>query len=596
MNEPGGSNSTIAAGGASSGATGRVSGRVVALAAALGAFGIVSGGAVFVLLLHEGDHLPYTFLIAMFVAAVVSFGIESVRELVKHGSIGKETFSPPRIVVTILTLMTFELFTAAWHALPTVWGKLASEFPSAVLGPRLAQSAGAGWHFVALGALWLVVGAALAALLSFKLDDDAAEPRKATIEGAAFGAFGGLLIAPIVVFAFLLLARASGVVVQMIVDHDAWRSTIAMVTKFPFPPVRAGAALVLFLDEKIPVPFLWPLASLAIGAVLLVKNRWLFVVALIVFVFPYLEDWKSLLVMLGLVALVFGVPGAVLGGITPWLKQPANAPAAWGSVAFLVAALLVGLTLLKLTGPWFLLPAGILVATGFLVRSSDRPDEWWPLLALAVGLFVFGMNSLVVEATFRGVFVKFHDLLRAAAPAASTPAQPQTPLGRQIGNESGSLPDFYTLSEISQSLMRPAAKFERARKHALELALDERVGALDAVLKDLDARRTMARALGDTPPSKDGLVTATTTQQWRDEADELDRLRPLVVQSRDEAQRQVEERDAEVAKIALEEVDWESHRQDRQFELCITGSFGFWVAVGLMAGFAVTKRGGSHVA
>ncbi len=576
--------------------------RATLLAAGLGAFGILSGGALFVLLLHEGEHLPYAFLIALAVAAVVSFGIESVRELVKHGSLGKETFSPPRMVVTILTLMTFELFVAAWHALPGVWGKLADEFPTAVLGPRIAESAGAGGHFIALGALWVVVGAALAAMLSLRLgDDEGANARAATVGGASFGAVCGLVIAPVAVFAFLLLARTVGVLWQMVFDHDAWRSAIEAVAKFPFPPVKAAAVGVLWLDDVLPVDFLWPLVSLAIGIALLVKNRWLFAVAVIVFVFPYLEDWKNLLVMLGLVALVFGVPGAVLGGLTPWLKRPASAPAAWGSVAFLVAALLVALTALRLAGPWFLLPAAMLVATGFLVRSSDKPEEWWPLLALAVGLFVFGMNSLVVEATFRGVFVKFPGLLRAASPAiAATPGPPdRTPVGRaRPSDDPTSLDNFITLSQLSKALANPAARLERQRVKAMELPLPEREVELERLLADCDEKLRFSRAFADSPEPEGGrLVTSNHDRaQWKEEADQLEKEKPVIESSLAETLLAIEKERAEAARLAAQESEWESHRQDRQFELCITGSFGFWVAVALMAGFAMVSRGRSHAA
>ena len=105
------------------------------------------------------------------------------------------------------------------------------------------------------------------------------------------------------------------------------------------------------------------------------------VAILIVYVYPVLARSDRALLLAGLMAYLWAVPGVLLGALTPWLKRPAGYPKLWGLVAFAAAGILV---IGALAIPWFLAPATIFGAVGFWFRRGFEVERYWAVLALSV--------------------------------------------------------------------------------------------------------------------------------------------------------------------------------------------------------------------
>ncbi len=567
--------------------------RARVLAGALGAFGTLSGFAVFVLLQHEGEHLPWVFVSSLLVAAVVSCIIEMTRDLIRHGEIEPHELTPPRMIVTILTLATFELFVAAWHALPEVWKEIAHELPAAVLGPELAQSAGATGHLIALAALWVVLGVGLAVALSHLVTEDETGAPLSPGVSAFAGAGSGLLLAPTIVLAFLIVARAVGILLQMIFDHATWRGVMNSLVATGFWPLALPARIVVWLDGLTGVTILAPLVSIGIVVALAVKKRWLGVLALVFFVVPYLRDLSNLFMLLALAALVFGLPGAVLGGITPLLRRPSAIPATWSLVAFLTGTLLVALTLLGKTNAWFLVPAVVLLAAGIAFRRVPRLEEYWPLLALCIGLGLFSTTVVVQEVTFRGVFSRFHVIASLSDEPVAKPAEPE-PVPATFEQE----------MEIFQpTLSSTGASFEREllKVRAQDATDEERIAKLDALRDEIDRRIRFDDELeksGDGSSLIGSKLDAKGRASMRElERSELTRIKEKIARDRAataakiaEAKERARAAEERAREVAIEQAKWEHDRPDRTFELCVTGSLGFWITVGLLAAWAQLRH------
>ena len=88
--------------------------QIVAISFLTGAFGVISGYCIFLLWEDERQkHGGWPFLIGLAIAAIASFAIEYLRDVIQHGQ--ADRIKPRRILVTIVTLMMFELFIVAWE-------------------------------------------------------------------------------------------------------------------------------------------------------------------------------------------------------------------------------------------------------------------------------------------------------------------------------------------------------------------------------------------------------------------------------------------------------------------------------------------------
>ncbi len=122
--------------------------------------------------------------------------------------------------------------------------------------------------------------------------------------------------------------------------------------------------------------------------------------------------------IIALAALLWGVPGALLGGLTPLLRRVATHARNWAFVGYGAAALLIVATLI-VHAWWALVPAVAALAVGYMFQRGAPVSEYWPFAALCVAAGICGATSIAQHATFAGVIGQLHsiDSLRPAPPS-----------------------------------------------------------------------------------------------------------------------------------------------------------------------------------
>jgi hypothetical protein len=403
------------------------------LAAGLGAWGVLTGFAVFLLLWHE-HHAPGKFLLGLGAAGVASAIVEGARKRIEghggHGGHGAARFSWSNVAFTLVLLAIVELFIVAAHTAVHPTKPVLPEVARAMLGSVPAQNVPLWLTLATFALAWVLVGAALAAgLLRFTTGLDGGAIDRAG-KGAARGAVVGLVVAPVAMLAAVLLLRAGVLLWTFLFDHDAWLAHLRQgenawygIALRPLSWLANVWGLGWFAKVLVGV--------LLVGAVAGARREGdagpfvLLLVAVAVFFFaPLLAEAGSLLLILGLAALAWGVPAATLGAMSPALEAPAERREQWGLFAFGGALLLAALPLLWSASPWFLLPAAFLATLGAVVRKRGVSLEAWPLLALAAGLVVTGATGVVQEFTFHAVFLRFHALADVTLEGRDAPPSP----------------------------------------------------------------------------------------------------------------------------------------------------------------------------
>lgn len=157
----------------------------------------------------------------------------------------------------------------------------------------------------------------------------------------------------------------------------------------------------------------WPLVKAFLNLALMA-----IVVAIVVA--PMLGQLDQLFLMVGRAALIWFVPGLVLGSLVPLLRSPSENPGKWAAIAFAAAAILLLLTLARWEARWWLLVvlfAFLLLGALCVLRSKNnsvplsRVEDFWPLIALSVATVVCGLTLLMQEvASFAGVYQHVHTL------------------------------------------------------------------------------------------------------------------------------------------------------------------------------------------
>jgi hypothetical protein len=59
---------------------------------------------------------------------------------------------------------------------------------------------------------------------------------------------------------------------------------------------------------------------------------------------------------------------------------------------------------------WLAAAGGLMLIAGILMRSGNRVEDYWPLVALVVAFAVYGTTAIAQRATFYGVLADVHDL------------------------------------------------------------------------------------------------------------------------------------------------------------------------------------------
>jgi hypothetical protein len=410
-------------------------------AALAGAIGIASGFALFSYLWFAVEHAdPASLAMGLGIAAIASFIFESLREQIRLSKEDGHHEHPPltlgRWMSTVTMLLLFELFVVAWHSIAERQSPQFEHLAKAISGMEEAPP----WvNLVGLMAVWVIVGAALSGCLSLGITKDERPWLVRCGVGALQGLVGGVVIPLVAVLAVVVLVRFCLALGMMIFDPAAWDAHLAgLDAKVPSP------LNILFWPIKVITKFaaqfgpLRPLALIGgfgyLGWYYYQEKEKSFlmnaaVVATIgVFLAPLLFGFEQLLMLLLLAVLVWAVPTMLLGALAPLLAQPSRDRTIWGVAAFLAAALLLGLTWLRLGWPvdtaqpviWFLVT--ILVIGGLLVFQLRKVEDCWPVLALTIATLVWTSTVIMHEVTFSGVLKNFHAI--NAMPAAVRAPEP----------------------------------------------------------------------------------------------------------------------------------------------------------------------------
>jgi hypothetical protein len=383
----------------------------------LGAWGIVTGYALFLLLWHERHH-PWKLLVALLFAALASFVVEATRGLILgHKS---ERMRGPRLVVTILTLAIVELFVIAVHSVAIPSAASFARVRDVVFGEVVSKHVPVAVSLASIMSIWVLVGALLAGVLMYAVPEGRGSTRARVAKSATLGAFVGAVVAPIALLLVVLLIRLIGMIAILFTAPSEWADHLRALRE-SHPIVGTLMVPLEWLGD------LWgwhPLGPVPVGPVLTIvvlvtvlrgirdkkPLRVAFVVVVgLVLVPVFFRGFGALLQLLGLAALVWFVPSAAIGGLAPALRRPSEDTRTWGLVAFLAGAALAALTFARLLSWWFLLPAVLLFFTWLVLRRGARMNDYWPLVGLTAALVVSGF-TWAGQMTFAGVFTRFHEI------------------------------------------------------------------------------------------------------------------------------------------------------------------------------------------
>jgi hypothetical protein len=428
--------------------------RFFLIAALCGALGVASGYAIF-LISDDIEKHPWQFLGALLGAAFVSYVIEWLRDLIRHGEIEVETHPVMRSIGTFVVVLMFELFISGFHAGFEMGPALVLKTGASLLGPD-APVVGVPWTVVLVSGAWMVAGALLAGWLSLHIlhGEDAITMRNILLS-SRWGTIGGLVIAPAVIGVYILVGRglvalqyfiryapaASGKYADMgTMSRFANHNGLMLILELPIAVLRAAAMhglpmfwlcyaglfVVLILLTSIPKNWKYrddmaPLINMTLLGVLfcifnpIVRTIWV--------VLKEFADMKLLWALIDAVllgAVVWGVPGLLLGALVPLLKRAGRSPQSWAMIGYGAAALLVLASMIT-QHAWPLIPAGVALISGLLFQRGMPVKEFWPFAALCVAIGISGAMSVSQSFTFRGVLMQLHtiDAIRPPSPGES---------------------------------------------------------------------------------------------------------------------------------------------------------------------------------
>ncbi len=442
--------------------------RFLAVSALCGALGVLSGYAIFLTWLQvikalPAEHEPLRFCLTLLFTAVIAYIIEWIRELIREGRIEHAAHPFFRTMGTFVIVLLFELFITGFHTSSDLKPDALRTAAALLLGPGAPAST---WTLIFTAALWIVVGALQAAWLSRGVHDSAGTTLQRVGRASGVGLGGGVIVAPLVMGLYIVAGRclvALGYVFQVfggggaaggpttisdlwhnifLSQNSAWKmiaNTLVFLVTLPFNLLVLAAHHNLWIFLAL---FL-PMAVFAIGypierrrgkpmrrelrivlgfvwTVCLLHTLSPFAIALfrVLGQLAHTGPLWTLTKIVALAALLWGVPGALLGGLTPLLRRVATHTRNWAFVGYGAAALLLVATLI-VHAWWALVPAAAALAVGYMFQRGAPVAEYWPFAALCVAAGICGATSIAQHATFAGVIAKLHaiDSLRPAPPA-----------------------------------------------------------------------------------------------------------------------------------------------------------------------------------
>ena len=617
----------------------------VAICAFTGAWGVLTGFAIFILLHTSRDVAPRTFWLGLAAAVAASFVVESLRESVR-GRSGPATPLSTRIAQglgTILVLAVFELFVLAAHHAADLFShpREVEALRNAILGPVLEDAAGATRDLLVMAGLWILAGAAVGGVLGALAVRPGRGPGlRRELRAGAIGALVGATAAPLAVVGYILLWRVVLALRLAFFDRSALTRRLAAfvdptsVGVYDAPATWLGGALRLVARISgawMSFPALGLAVGVALAAALVVGLRWkrwwplLVLVALLLpgIAAPLLRDARDLLRLPFMAAVVWIAPATVLGLAAPLLERPAERSRWWSSIAAVLGITVALITVVRLHDARYLLLALALFGVAALLAPRGSIEEFWPALALCLAILATGASFVVVHLT-----ASFHEVLAGVSRVNALPAEPESSWRPKVLAD-----DLRTLDETALPAWSGWYRRQLVERY-VPAGLEERLTILDEValriprdrreaFSRLDAmarnkQRALREAHGEAARrlplyrSLDGVARAPSEGLWpilseeyyeaRDRAGQpfwdgyarqvdairarleaLDTLAAGLAGLRAEAIRQS---DRDVAQRR-----WAETGIVQTLEVALAGSTAFWITVGMLAAWQAQRRG-----
>jgi len=593
------------------------------IAAACGALGVVSGYAVFDNY-PEIQADPNGFIAALAVAALLSYLIEWLREVIRRGEIERQDHAIARALGTFALLLVLELFIAAFHGSAEAGTTGIFSAAIALLGDEAQKWQGARWTLWLVAGCWVVVGAMLAAWLALGVllfspkdrESDGAAALQRVAPMAGWGGIGGIFLAPIVIGFYILCGRVL-VTFAYFFTHKQGEAARLMGTLTPFH-VCAWSNLI---DPKVWMHNLsgfliaTPYALMESAARRSVPLFWLVfacLVALLVWMLKRLFSgsesgnaaWLLFCLILGLFgstlaffvesiwtvvhqvwqqglgpifsalkvgALVWAIPGLALGALLPLLRRPARSPREWAFIGYGAALLLMLATSLRWLAPgvshpvWPLIPAVIAAIAGLLFQYGMPVKEFWPFAAFCVAVGVTATSSIAQNITFRDVLLSVHKIDQLKPPEKAVSQYEDRRLAPVI-DWTIRFPPRPRIHFFWQKPEAPSAETATPPYNCNQVATAEE--ATPPQLSQVEAV-SVRESAPPAPPSGDSESGAGMSQP----ATSGNAVKPGTGASRGKADQ-------------AGAPGWDKMMPDdasKVLELAISGSVGFWITVGLLA-------------
>ena len=617
----------------------------VGICAFTGAWGVLTGFAIFILLHASQNVDALTLWLGLASAALASLVVEFLRgaaggEVAVAGPLRSRL---PQIVITLLTLAVFELFVLAAHTAAEIFRDPSAtvDLRDAILGPALESAPGATRDLLILALLWTVSGASVGAALGYfvaRLRQDLPE-RRLSLRAAATGVAVGGIVAPLAVMSYILAWRLALALRLALFDREElMRRLLAFMDPGAIvyaPQPWYGFALSIFLN--ISTLWMWAVVGkiavgLLLAATLAVGLRWklwwplwtVVVILLAGIVAPFISDAADLARLPVLAAIVWVVPGAGLGLAAPLLQRPAAHSLWWSAIAAVLAVSIAAATLLYQQDFRYLLLAFLFLALAGLFAVSRDVQELWPAKAFCLAVAVSGFSFAAIPLT-----PSFHEVLEHVSRINAIPARFEPYRRRRDWTDdvrfldgagaaqSGGWYSRQLIDAFAGATLAQRLEILRAAKAHLLEDRREALGRLPSLAaekqRELGGRKDVDEfyhSLDDVAAmSEDDLQHALFEEWsyaldwegvpfWKSYAEAIDDLRSRVVSLRVVEEKLPEmraqaERQEEASQLQRR---WLAEGVAQKLEVALTGSTAFWVTAGLIGAWALRRRvgGGSN--
>jgi hypothetical protein len=419
-------------------------------AAITGGFGVIVGFALHALLWEQQEHVGW-FLGILLVVAVFAFGMEWLRERVDPELTTLHAHRPraARVLSTLVILAAFELSLLALHNSFELPESVKHELAVSLLGPEVGTAVGLGWDVFAVVGLWFASGCGVGVILAAIAIYVRGSGAFGSLKGAAIGVLSGAMAAALLILA-IVVAVVAGVLSVVLLKPEVWARTIEDLLanaswwgKLAYWPLHAltvdlpfGGVLVPILVMVVAARQRWyPLfAWLAAGFVLLIGGPLISVSG---------PMWKAT----AATAVIWLVPGIVIGALIPLIRRAVAKPELWGVVSLLSAVLLLVYSAIRLKVSDWVTVDGLLAAIavallllgGWLFRKGAKLLEYWPFAAFSMATLACVLIA-GLQYTTAGVMQQVHAIF----------ASPLLPRAAQADNAAAA--SAKRLSELSGEL------------------------------------------------------------------------------------------------------------------------------------------------